>query len=181
MNVQLKDCGPIERRIKERGRDARRRILNAAPQRLVAPKAIQLPSTAEPDVTEQYQVIEWSPPREYRAHVVAWSQHCAAVKQAKTFYPHLHELETDMMKVCPVGWNEIISNRRHSLTVRWRQAFMEAAKRYTPRSLPEIGRHLGGKDHTTVLHGCRKVAEAYEDGRTEQYQGPCGYEFRLRV
>ena len=36
---------------------------------------------------------------------------------------------------------------------------MALAKELTTRSLPEIGQAFGGRDHTTVLHGCRKVAE----------------------
>ena len=35
---------------------------------------------------------------------------------------------------------------------------MYLAKELTPRSLPDIGRRIGGKDHTTVLHGVRKIA-----------------------
>ena len=40
-----------------------------------------------------------------------------------------------------------------------RQIAMYLAKQMTPRSLPEIGRKFGGRDHTTVLHACRKVEE----------------------
>ena len=36
---------------------------------------------------------------------------------------------------------------------------MYLAKTMTPRSLPEIGRRFGGRDHTTVLHAVRKVEE----------------------
>src|SRR5208282_2515025 len=35
---------------------------------------------------------------------------------------------------------------------------MYLAKELTPRSLPDIGRRIGGRDHTTVLHGVRKIA-----------------------
>ena len=36
---------------------------------------------------------------------------------------------------------------------------MYLAKKLTPRSYPEIGRKFGGRDHTTVLHGVRKIEE----------------------
>ena len=36
---------------------------------------------------------------------------------------------------------------------------MSLAKELTGESLPEIGKHFGGRDHTTVLHACRKIAE----------------------
>ena len=49
------------------------------------------------------------------------------------------------------------SNRRTRQVVRPRQIAMYLAKIMTPRSLPEIGRRFGGKDHTTVLHAVRKI------------------------
>ena len=36
---------------------------------------------------------------------------------------------------------------------------MYLAKQLTPRSLPEIGRRFGGRDHTTIMHGVRKIEE----------------------
>ncbi len=40
---------------------------------------------------------------------------------------------------------------------------MTLAKELTNRSLPEIGEAFGGKDHTTVLHACRKIKELKEE------------------
>jgi chromosomal replication initiation ATPase DnaA len=54
--------------------------------------------------------------------------------------------------------NELLSVRRTSSIVRARQFAMALAKRLTGRSLPDIGRQFGGRDHTTVLHAVRKVA-----------------------
>jgi chromosomal replication initiator protein len=56
-----------------------------------------------------------------------------------------------------VARNDILSERRTSSVVRPRQVAMYLAKTMTPRSLPEIGRRFGGKDHTTVLHAVRKM------------------------
>ncbi|MDZ7824650.1 MAG: chromosomal replication initiator protein DnaA [Ahrensia sp.] len=53
--------------------------------------------------------------------------------------------------------NEMLSNRRTRTVVRPRQIAMYLSKIMTPRSLPEIGRRFGGRDHTTVLHAVRKV------------------------
>ena len=50
------------------------------------------------------------------------------------------------------------AGRRRSIT-RPRQIAMSLAKELTSHSLPEIGDAFGGRDHTTVLHACRKVAE----------------------
>ena len=54
---------------------------------------------------------------------------------------------------------DLLSSRRTRNIVRPRQIAMYLAKVLTPRSLPEIGRHFGGRDHTTVLHAVRKVEE----------------------
>jgi len=51
------------------------------------------------------------------------------------------------------------SARRARAVARPRQVAMYLAKQLTPRSLPEIGRKFGGRDHTTVIHAVRKVEE----------------------
>ncbi|MGB7286381.1 MAG: chromosomal replication initiator protein DnaA, partial [Salaquimonas sp.] len=56
-----------------------------------------------------------------------------------------------------VARNDLLSNRRTRQIVRPRQIAMYLAKMMTPRSLPEIGRRFGGRDHTTVLHAVRKI------------------------
>lgn len=56
-----------------------------------------------------------------------------------------------------VSKSELLSNRRTRTIVRPRQIAMYLAKALTPRSLPEIGRRFGGRDHTTVLHAVRKI------------------------
>ncbi len=52
---------------------------------------------------------------------------------------------------------DILSDRRHRSVVRPRQIGMYLAKQLTSRSLPEIGRRFGNRDHTTVLHAIRKI------------------------
>lgn len=52
---------------------------------------------------------------------------------------------------------DILSSRRTATVVRPRQVAMYLSKMLTPRSLPEIGRRFGGRDHTTVLHAVRKI------------------------
>lgn len=51
---------------------------------------------------------------------------------------------------------EVLADRRARRIVAARQEFMWLAKRYTPFSYPRIGKFLGGRDHTTVLHGARR-------------------------
>ena len=52
---------------------------------------------------------------------------------------------------------DILSQRRHRSVVWPRQIGMYLAKQLTQRSLPEIGRRFGDRDHTTVLHAIRKI------------------------
>jgi chromosomal replication initiator protein len=52
---------------------------------------------------------------------------------------------------------DLISERRNRAIARPRQAAMWLAKQLTTRSLPDIGRRFGGRDHTTVLHAVRRI------------------------
>lgn len=67
---------------------------------------------------------------------------------------------------------DLLSKRRSRSITRPRQIAMALAKELTRHSLPEIGDAFGGRDHTTVLHACRKVKELRDtDGRvSEDYQ-----------
>jgi chromosomal replication initiator protein len=56
-----------------------------------------------------------------------------------------------------VNRGDLLSSRRNRSIVRPRQIGMYLAKSLTSRSLPEIGRRFGGRDHTTVLHAIRKI------------------------
>jgi chromosomal replication initiator protein len=56
-----------------------------------------------------------------------------------------------------VSKGDLLSQRRHRSVVWPRQVGMYLAKQLTARSLPEIGRRFGNRDHTTVLHAIRKI------------------------
>ena len=57
---------------------------------------------------------------------------------------------------------DLLSKRRSRSIARPRQMAMALAKELTNHSLPEIGDAFGGRDHTTVLHGCRRIASLRE-------------------
>jgi len=57
---------------------------------------------------------------------------------------------------------DLMSRRRSRSVARPRQVAMALSKELTNHSLPEIGDSFGGRDHTTVLHGCRKIKELRE-------------------
>lgn len=67
---------------------------------------------------------------------------------------------------------DLMSKRRNRSVARPRQVAMALAKELTSHSLPEIGDAFGGRDHTTVLHACRKVKELRETSKDigEDYQ-----------
>ncbi|RUR16763.1 chromosomal replication initiator protein DnaA [Legionella septentrionalis] len=58
---------------------------------------------------------------------------------------------------------DLLSKRRSRSIARPRQMAMALAKELTNHSLPEIGDHFGGRDHTTVIHACRKVKELVQE------------------
>jgi chromosomal replication initiator protein len=58
--------------------------------------------------------------------------------------------------------SDMYSKKRFRSVARPRQVAMALAKELTQQSLPEIGEAFGGRDHTTVLHACRKTAELRE-------------------
>lgn len=61
-----------------------------------------------------------------------------------------------------IKMNDMVSKRRSRSVARPRQVAMALAKELTNHSLPEIGEAFGGRDHTTVLHACRKIKELQE-------------------
>lgn len=68
-----------------------------------------------------------------------------------------------------IGWNDLASARRTADVVRARQILMFLCREHTTLSLPQIGRRVGGRDHTTVLHSCRKI-EHLRDTDAEVHQ-----------
>lgn len=58
-----------------------------------------------------------------------------------------------------ISKSDLVSQRRTRAIVRPRQIAMYLCKTMTPRSLPEIGKRFGGRDHTTVIHAVQKVEQ----------------------
>jgi len=71
----------------------------------------------------------------------------------------IEEIQKKVADHFEIKLTEMHSARRARSVARPRQVAMYLAKQLTSRSLPEIGRRFGGRDHTTVMHAIRKVEE----------------------
>lgn len=74
----------------------------------------------------------------------------------------IEELQKRVAEYYSVRFSDMHSPRRARTVARPRQVAMYLAKQLTSRSLPEIGRKFGGRDHTTVLHAVKKIEELME-------------------
>ena len=74
----------------------------------------------------------------------------------------LDNIQKTVAEYYKIRTSDLHSNRRSRSITRPRQLAMALSKELTNHSLPEIGAAFGGRDHTTVLHGCRKIAELRE-------------------
>ncbi|MHB0991908.1 MAG: chromosomal replication initiator protein DnaA [Burkholderiales bacterium] len=86
-----------------------------------------------------------------------------AVQSRQVSMENIQKTVADFYKIKII---EMHSKRRTRTLVRPRQIAMSLAKELTSMSLPDIGNAFGGRDHTTVLHACRKVAELKEEDPT---------------
>ncbi len=71
----------------------------------------------------------------------------------------IDEIQKRVAEHYSIKLSDMHSARRARVVARPRQVAMYLAKQLTPRSLPEIGRRFGGRDHTTVMHAIRKIEE----------------------
>ena len=71
----------------------------------------------------------------------------------------IDEIQKRVAEHYNIRLGEMYSARRARAVARPRQVAMYLAKQLTPRSLPEIGRKFGGRDHTTVMYAVRKIDE----------------------
>jgi chromosomal replication initiator protein len=84
----------------------------------------------------------------------------------------LDNIQRTVAEYYKIKMADLMSKRRSRSVARPRQVAMALSKELTNHSLPEIGEGFGGRDHTTVLHACRKIKELREsDGDIrEDYQ-----------
>ncbi len=74
----------------------------------------------------------------------------------------LDNIQRTVAEYYKIKMSDMLSKRRSRSVARPRQVAMALAKELTHHSLPEIGEGFGGRDHTTVLHACRKIRDLKE-------------------
>ena len=74
----------------------------------------------------------------------------------------VEEIQRKVAEHYNIRMSDMVGPKRQRSIARPRQVAMWLAKRLTTRSLPDIGRRFGGRDHTTVMHGVRKIDELRE-------------------
>jgi chromosomal replication initiator protein len=79
------------------------------------------------------------------------------IRPAEPKRVRIEDIQRVVARQYNVSRSDLLCSRRTANVVRPRQVAMYLAKILTLRSLPEIGRHFGGRDHTTVLHAVRKM------------------------
>lgn len=147
----------------------RKRRLNGIPAQERAARSVQT-AACMAGMVEALQVEIESPPsapgetweeRQARRHSLpadpsAWF---AIVNEVdpKPRAPRIEEIQAACAKHYQVRKEDILSARRTANVVRPRQVGYYLSKMLTPKSLPEIGRRFGGRDHTSALSGIRKI------------------------
>ena len=71
----------------------------------------------------------------------------------------IEEIQRKVAEHYNIRLSDMIGPKRVRTIARPRQIAMYLAKNMTTRSFPEIGRRFGGRDHTTIMHGIRKIEE----------------------
>ena len=88
------------------------------------------------------------------------TQECLAdILRANDRKVSIEEIQRKVAEHYNIRLADMIGPKRVRTVARPRQIAMYLAKQMTSRSLPEIGRRFGGRDHTTIMHGVRKIEE----------------------
>ncbi len=81
----------------------------------------------------------------------------------------IEEIQRKVAEHYNIRLSDMLGPKRVRSFARPRQVAMYLAKQMTSRSLPEIGRRFGGRDHTTVLHGVKRIEELKtQDGQVAE-------------
>ncbi|MDB5552819.1 MAG: chromosomal replication initiator protein DnaA [Rhizobium sp.] len=156
LHTPLRGATPtqIEQARKKRERDQR---IAMAAERLAQSKIVELAPPVVPAVDPEVAAAEWV--ERQLALMPMKETWFSIVEEIRTepVRPRVEKIQRETMAYFEMPSAAFFSERRTANLVRARQVAMYLAKTLTTKSLPEIGRRFGGKDHTTVLHAVRKI------------------------
>lgn len=138
-----------EQQVIERAKDARKRLFGSAPNVVrLAPLPVEPEPEPEPEPIDKDAKIRSLELR------IAELEAQEAIRDPQGG----RKLAKAVAKAHGISFKEMISVRRQKGLCRARQQAMWELREHTDLSLPQIGKLLGNRDHTTVLHGCRAHA-----------------------
>ena len=105
------------------------------------------------------RVLAYSRTRGAAIDVDQARQVLASVLRAHTRRVTVDRIQREVADFYHIKLSDMLSARRAREVARPRQIAMYLAKRLTPRSLPDIGRRFGGRDHTTVMHAIKRIEQ----------------------
>lgn len=95
--------------------------------------------------------------RQHRIHKQPWFSIECEIAPKEPLYPSIQDIQRVCCAHYGISRTLLVAERRFAQVVKVRQIGMYLCKEMTPRSLPDIGRRFGNRDHTTVLHAVRKI------------------------
>lgn len=144
---------------KQRQERFRKLLLEKEPQVLpssildIVPKMVVL---SDPVITHIELISEWAE-KQIQKYKPVWFGIVSEIEPAEKPKPRMEDIQRATAKYYGIYKSDLLSARRTANIVLPRQVAMFIAKALTLKSLPEIGRRFGDRDHTTVLHAVRKI------------------------
>lgn len=157
LHAPLRGATPTQLEIARKKREREERFALAA-ERLAQSKVVVVAPPVVP-VDPGAAVVRWVERQKQLAPMPMKETWFSIVDEIVTepARPRIEQIQRETIAFFGIPMTELMSERRTADVVRPRQVAMYLSKNLTIRSLPEIGRRFGGRDHTTVLHSVRKI------------------------
>lgn len=98
-----------------------------------------------------------------------WFYDLICPKPPRPSHPTVIDIRDAVCRYFSIFPNEVESSRRQGALVYPRQIAFWLARNLTPYSYPQIGRRFGNRDHTTIMHGCRRIEAKMKTDWTVAY------------
>jgi chromosomal replication initiator protein len=93
-------------------------------------------------------------------HFMAYARHLATLGKPRRVW--ISDIQDAVAEHYGITVSDLISDRRAVAIARPRQIAMALCRELTLRSYPEIGRRFGDRDHSTIIHACKRIRELRE-------------------